>query len=73
MPESNKNPGQPVSWAATFMKQLAKFPVAAHDDYVDTWSQAIIYLKDDGWFELPVVKEYPEEDIPIKASRNPYT
>jgi len=37
IPESRKNRGHPVSWAQAFMKQLEKFPVAEHDDYVDTF------------------------------------
>jgi predicted phage terminase large subunit-like protein len=72
VPESGKNHGHPVSWASSFMKQLSKFPVAEHDDYVDTFTQAIIYLKNDGWFELPRAKD-PDEPKPQKRERvNPY-
>ena len=56
-PESKKNRGQPVSWAAAFLKQLAKFPVAEHDDYVDTVSQAITALSDMKIFEPPEEKK----------------
>ena len=72
VPESAKNPGQPVSWADEFMKQLAKFPVAAHDEYVDCFTQMIIYLKNERWFELPVAKD---QDAPPPRKRekvNPY-
>jgi predicted phage terminase large subunit-like protein len=72
IPESKKNRGQPVSWAAAFLKQLAKFPVAEHDDYVDTFTQAVIYLKDDGWFELPVAKDIDERREPKRERVNPY-
>jgi predicted phage terminase large subunit-like protein len=72
IPESGKNPGQPVSWAAAFLKQLGKFPVAEHDDYVDTFTQAIIYLKNDGWFELPQAKDIDEVRISNKPRINPY-
>ena len=61
IPESNKNPGHFISWAQPFIKQLSKFPVAEHDDYVDTFTQAIIFLKDGGWFELPKA-EYDQID-----------
>ena len=72
VPESRKNPGHPVSWAGAFIKQLAKFPVAEHDDYVDTFTQAVIYLKNDGWFELPKAKD-PDEPRPVRHERvNPY-
>jgi predicted phage terminase large subunit-like protein len=72
VPESAKNPGQPVTWATAFMKQLAKFPVAEHDDYVDTFTQAIIFLKDSGWFELPVARDREERAPARKEKVNPY-
>jgi predicted phage terminase large subunit-like protein len=73
VPESAKNPGQPVSWAAAFLKQLAKFPVAEHDEYVDCFAQAIIYLKNDGWFELPRARERDDEPRQWRKERtNPY-
>ena len=72
VPESGKNLGQPVSWAGAFLKQLGKFPVAEHDDYVDTFTQAIIYLKNDGWFELPQARDVDEPRISNKPRINPY-
>ena len=72
IPESTKNPGQPVSWAATFLKQIAKFPVAEHDDYVDTFTQAVIFLKNDGWFELPQASESEDSRQFKKERSNPY-
>lgn len=72
LPESTKNPGQPVSWASAFLKQLKKFPVAEHDDYVDSFSQAIIYLKNNRWFELPQAKDVDAPKAPSKKKENPY-
>jgi len=72
VPESGKNKGQPVSWATTFLRQLAKFPVAEHDDYVDTFTQAVIFLRDSGWFELPVAKDRDEPKLARKERINPY-
>jgi len=72
IPESGKNKGHFVSWAQGFIKQLEKFPVAEHDDYVDTFSQAIIYLKNDGWFDLPKAKDIDEPRIKPKEYVNPY-
>jgi len=57
IPESKKNPGHPVSWASGFISELNKFPVGKHDDYVDTFTQAIIYFKNDGWFSLPEARD----------------
>lgn len=72
IPESGKNPGQPVSWALAFLRQLTKFPVADHDDYVDTFTQAIIYLRDEGWFQLPQAREIEEPRQYRKERVNPY-
>ena len=72
IPESQKNPGQPVSWAQPFLKQLAKFPVAEHDDYCDSFSQAIIHLKSQRWFELPEAAERDEPRGWSKERTNPY-
>jgi len=72
VPESGKNRGQVVSWAVQFMKQLAKFPVAQHDDYVDTFTQAVIFLKNEGWFELPQAREKDEPREYKRERVNPY-
>lgn len=72
VPESGKNRGHMVSWAQPFIKQLSKFPVAEHDDYVDTFTQAIIYLKNDGWFELPQARDIDEPRKYVKNRINPY-
>ena len=73
IPESGKNPGQPVSWASAFLKQVGKFPVAEHDDYVDTLTQAVIYLRNDGWFELPRARERDDDPREWRRERaNPY-
>lgn len=72
IPESKKNPGHPVSWADEFMKQVAKFPVATHDEYVDCMTQAVIFLKNEGWFELPRAKDIDEPRKPDRNKINPY-
>ncbi len=73
IPESTKNQGQFVTWAQPFIKQLARFPVGEHDDYCDSFSQAIIYLKDSGWFQLPVAEDIVEyRRKPKQEYANPY-
>jgi len=72
VPESKKNPGHFVSWANDFVKQLAKFPVAKHDDYVDTFTQAIIYFKNDHWFDLPQARDPDERKVIPFPNVNPY-
>lgn len=72
IPESGKNPGHAVTWAVNFIKQVAKFPVAEHDDYVDTFTQAVIYLKNDRWFDLPQARDYDEQPAAVNERINPY-
>jgi predicted phage terminase large subunit-like protein len=72
IPESGKNRGLMVSWADSFIKQMSKFPVAEHDDYVDTFSQAIIYFKNDGWFDLPQAKDNDDVRPKSEPKINPY-
>ena len=55
-----------------FVKQLSKFPVAPHDDYVDTFTQAIIYFKNDRWFELPQARDPDERHVEKIVRANPY-
>lgn len=76
IPESSKRPGEVISWAAGFLRQLTTFgpKVIAHDDYVDTFTQAMIYLRDAGLLELPVVEEDEELEKDYgPRKRNPYS
>lgn len=74
IPESSKEPGAFVTWARDFVEQCSKFPNAEHDDYVDTFTQAMIYLRDEGWFELERAPEDESEDVDYtnKKKVNPY-
>lgn len=74
IPESRKNPGQFVTWAVPFVRQLERFPNDEHDDMVDTFTQAIIYLRDGGWFEMPFAEPDVDEDYDDrkKPKVNPY-
>jgi predicted phage terminase large subunit-like protein len=73
--ESTKNLGKPRNWAAPFLDQLEQFPAGEHDDYVDTFTQMMWLLKDQGQLEqrsAPI--EEPEElDYHQRHPRaNPY-
>jgi len=76
IPESGKDKGKPVTWARPFLSELEKFPNAARDDYTDSFTQAIIFLRDGGWFEMPVVEEEEVEEVDYyqkkRTYRNPY-
>lgn len=66
----------PMTWARDFLEECRKFPVASHDDYVDTTTQAIIFLRAQGFFDLPAVpkEEAPDRDYHAERQRrqNPY-
>jgi phage terminase large subunit-like protein len=82
VPETSTEPGSDVplnlrryvSWARPFVNELTKFgPGAARDDYVDTYTQATIYLRDAGWLDVEAAAEEPPESAPYGGSTsNPY-
>lgn len=74
IPESSRQPDKPVSWARPFIKEVTTFPAAAHDDYNDTYTQALTYLRDAGWLEVDEVPEEEEEEFAEDSAtkRNPY-
>jgi predicted phage terminase large subunit-like protein len=74
--ESAKDPGRPVSWAEAMLAQVCTFAgkgTIAHDDYVDSFTQAVRYIVDS--YRVSVtVKPKPEEFDPETDRRisNPY-
>lgn len=74
--ESTKDPGKFVSWARKFVTQVERFPNDEHDDYVDTYTQALTFLRDGGQLELPAADLDEIEEVDYyakkKASVNPY-
>lgn len=77
IPESKKEPGSYVTWARSFVSQLQKFPNDEHDDMVDTFTQAMIYLRDLGKFELDEAELDEIEEVDYYTSKsvkiNPYS
>lgn len=73
--ESSNEPGLPVDWAKEFWEQVEMFPTAKHDDYVDTYTQALIFFRDNGWLATPGVVEEEEEEHAddYKPRSNPYS
>lgn len=62
--------GKPVAWAEKLLEQMEQFPNGEHDDMVDTFTQAIIYLRDAGQLELPAVPDEQPEEVDYVARRN---
>lgn len=75
--ESSKEPGKFVTWARPFVDQVELFPNAEHDDYVDTYTQALTYMRDASLIELDRAPEDEVEEIDYESKRkrstNPYT
>ena len=74
LPESSVRKGYVKDWAEGFLSQLCSFPDSTHDDYVDSATQAIRYLKDGGWLDINPEPHYDDDDYAeIRPQRiNPY-
>ena len=75
LPESSVHKGYVKDWAEGFLSQICAFPDAAHDDYVDSATQAIRLLKDMGFLDINPDLRYDDEDDYAYARKervNPY-
>lgn len=74
--ESTKNKGKPRTWVEPFMKQLEQFPTAEHDEMVDCFTQAAIYLRDAGQLDVTMAPDEDPEELDYhekrRANANPY-
>jgi predicted phage terminase large subunit-like protein len=74
--ESSREPGKPISWVRPMLKEMELFPAGDHDDYVDCFSQAFVYLRDTTLLSLPSAPlDFPEDRDYYRESRetaNPY-
>jgi len=76
IPEDPKQKGEFADWTKRFIRQVCSFPeMQGHDDYVDSLSQALRILRDDGWLQLdylpPRDYDYADDDV-RKRFANPY-
>jgi predicted phage terminase large subunit-like protein len=76
LPESSVKAGYVKDWCEGFLSQICSFPDSSHDDYVDSATQAIRYLKDTGWLDINPPARYDDDDddyLDIQPKRvNPY-
>lgn len=76
IPESQKVKGEPRTWANDFINEVCLFPNSLHDDYVDTFSQALALFRDQNWLSIdpkPQIDEFADEpDDRRRARGNPY-
>lgn len=76
IPESRKVPGEIVSWAEEFVRELCGFPNSPHDDYVDTFSQAMALLRDQDWVYVDTRYNPDDDEVDYtkkrRSTENPY-
>lgn len=77
MPESSQRPGYVKDWVEPLLSQLCSFPDTTHDDFVDSTTQALRYLRDAGFIDIdgPAPEAYDEDDLIDaggKRRENPY-
>jgi predicted phage terminase large subunit-like protein len=75
LPESSVRKGYVKDWCEGFLSQICAFPDSTHDDYVDSATQAIRYLKDIGYLDINPEPRYDDDDdyFDAKPKRvNPY-
>jgi predicted phage terminase large subunit-like protein len=73
--ESKRDPGLPVTWARPLLAQCEQFPNGEHDDLVDTFTQAVIYLNHADWLSTEAVPDEQPDELDYSAKRtrtNPY-
>ena len=78
IPESSQRKGYVRDWAEGFVSQICSFPETTHDDFVDSATQALRFLRDAGWLEVdpPPADDWDEEDYADTGRQrrtNPYS
>jgi predicted phage terminase large subunit-like protein len=78
IPESSQRKGYVRDWAEGFVSQICSFPETTHDDFVDSATQALRFLRDAGWLEVdpPPQDDWDEEDYADSGRvrrTNPYS
>jgi len=75
LPESSVKMGYVRDWVEPMLSQLCSFPESNHDDFVDSTSMALRFLKDTGWLEINPPPREDEDWYADDASSkriNPY-
>jgi predicted phage terminase large subunit-like protein len=75
IPESKQVPGEFVTWAEDYLREVCAFPNSPHDEFVDVTSQALAVFRDQEWLSIDPVVKRDEEDTDSwenNVYRNPY-
>ena len=62
LPESEVHRGYVKDWVEGFLSQICAFPDSQHDDYVDSATQAMRWLKDMGWLNIDPEPRYDDDE-----------
>jgi predicted phage terminase large subunit-like protein len=54
-------------WAADFISQCLQFPYGQHDDWVDTLTMAVLWMRRHGLIQLPTDEMTEDEDLQQKV------
>lgn len=75
IPESKQVPGEFVTWAEDFLREVCSFPNSPHDEYVDCLSQGLSLIRDQEWISIDPAREQPtyEDDTWGQEYVNPYS
>lgn len=60
IPESKQVPGEFVTWAEDFIREVCSYPNSPHDEYVDTLSQGLAVFRDEEWLSVDPPREKDE-------------
>ena len=66
IPESKKVPGEFVTWAEDFLREVCSYPNSPHDEYVDCLSQGLAMFRDQEWLSIDTPKEkdpFEDDDV----------
>jgi predicted phage terminase large subunit-like protein len=75
IPESKQVPGEFVTWAEDYLREVCAFPNSPHDEMVDCTTQALSFFRDQEWIYIdpePKKDEWEDEETWEEGYVNPY-
>jgi predicted phage terminase large subunit-like protein len=72
LPESEVIKGEPRDWVQPFLNQVCAFPEVRNDDYVDTMTQVLRFLRDAGFINIDPLPDDEFDEDERQPRVNPY-
>jgi len=72
LPESEVTKGEPRDWVQPFLNQVCAFPEVRNDDYVDTMTQVLRFLRDAGFINIDPLPDDEFDEDERQPRVNPY-